>query len=376
MHVAIIGVAVATAVTNLGMDSVRAETMDAFNKSLAYAVITEENSPLVEEFADMDVNVLRSDATDYLSQASLTPIPGALDGASVVTSNAASFAGGGALAVPVIADAHDSVAPRDGVETYTVADGDTISTIASQFGISVNTILWANNLSVRSVLKLGQSLTILPTSGVLYTVKSGDTLTKLASTYGAEVTEILSANAMSDSSAIAVGQKLVIPGGTPPVAVAVAKPSASTVRSVFVPAPSSSGSKTSATARMTWPSAGHYVVRGLSWTHNGVDIDCDGRADGTSTQDNYAAADGVVTFSGANFSGPNGGYGYLVIIDHGNGITTRYGHNHALYVKTGETVSAGQPVARCGSTGWSSGTHLHFEVRINGQIANPLEYIR
>jgi murein DD-endopeptidase MepM/ murein hydrolase activator NlpD len=378
MHVVMVCVVTGTAAINLSMDSVRAETLDAFNKSLAYAVITQEESPVVEEYADMDPASLRGDASSYLSSASLSAPLGAIDGQSSMLSSTASLAGGGALAVPIIADASASVAPREGIETYIVAEGDTISTIAARFGLSVNTILWANNLSVRSVLRLGQSLTILPASGVVHTVKSGDTLIKIAGTYGAEASAILSANALEDSSAITVGQKLIVPGGTPPAVVA-AKPTASSIRNVFVPTPSNSAgtSAVSASARMVWPSDGHTVVRGLSWYHTGVDIDCNGHADGTSTQDNYAAADGVVLFAGPRFAGPKGGYGNLVIIDHGNGLTTRYGHNHALYVTTGQVVTAGTPIARCGSTGNSSGTHLHFEV-INsaGRYLNPLEYIR
>ncbi len=128
---------------------------------------------------------------------------------------------------------------------------------------------------------------------------------------------------------------------------------------------------------MVWPSDGHYIVRGLSWYHTGVDIDCNGQANGTSTNDNYAAADGVVTFAGPRFVGLRGGYGNLVIIDHGNGLSTRYGHNYSLYVKTGQTVTAGTPIGRCGSTGNSTGTHLHFEViNSSGRYLNPLEYIR
>lgn len=377
MHVVMVCVVSGTAAINLGMDSVRAETLDAFNKSLAYAVITQEESPVVEEYADMDPSALRGDASQYLSSASLSAPLGAIDGQSTVLSSTASLAGGGALAVPVIADASASVAPREGIETYTVAEGDTISTIAARFGLSVNTILWANNLSVRSVLKLGQSLTILPTSGVVYTVKSGDTLLKIASTYSAESSAILSANSLEDSSAITVGQKLMIPGGTPPAVVA-AKPTASSIRNVFVPTPSTAGtSAASASARMVWPSDGHYIVRGLSWYHTGVDIDCDGQANGTSTNDNYAAADGVVAFAGPRFVGLRGGYGNLVIIDHGNGLSTRYGHNYSLYVTTGQVVTAGTPIGRCGSTGNSTGTHLHFEViNSGGRYLNPLEYIR
>ena len=122
---------------------------------------------------------------------------------------------------------------------------------------------------------------------------------------------------------------------------------------------------------MVWPTDLTYIVRGLSWYHTGVDIDCNGHADGTSTNDNYAAADGIVQFAGAKR-----GYGNVVEITHGNGIMTRYGHNHTVYVQTGQQVSAGTPIGRCGSTGTSTGTHLHFEVVANGRFMNPLDYLR
>lgn len=377
MHVAILGVVSGTVAINLSMGTVRAETLDAFNKSLAYAVITQEESPVVEEYADMDVAALRGDVASYLSEGSLSPVLGASDGQDSVFVNTASLVGGGSLAVPVLSGSSASVAPRDGVETYIVAEGDTLSTIASRFGISVNTVLWANNLSAKSVLKLGQTLTILPTSGVVHTVKNGDTLIKIAKTYNSDSAAILSANKLADSSAITVGQKLVIPGGTPPSPAPIKRPTS--VVSIFAPAPNKTGTAVSSSSRMIWPSDGHTIIRGLSWFHTGVDIDCSGHADGTSTDDNYAAADGIVTFAGPRFQGPSGGYGNLVIIDHGNGLSTRYGHNHAIYVKAGQHVTAGTPIARCGSTGNSTGTHLHFEViGSNGSkdYRNPLEYIR
>lgn len=373
MHVAMVAVVGGTAALNIGMDSVRAESLDAFNKSLAYVLIAQEQSPLVEEFAEDTSMITRRDAARYLSNASLTPTLGAVTSEDA-RAGAASLAGGGGLAMPIIANASESVAPRDGVETYVVAEGDALSTIAAKFGISINTILWANNLTVLSTLRPGQSLTILPSSGVLYTVKSGDNLTKISTTYRAEAAEILAANKLPDASAIAAGQKLFLPGGSPPTPIAVSRPAA--VRNIFVPAPTGSSSATisSGSTRMVWPATGHYIVRGLSWFHTGVDIDCTGRADGTSTDDNIAAADGIVLFSGWKT-----GYGYVVEITHGNGLMTRYGHNHALYVKTGQQVTAGTPIARCGSTGNSTGTHLHFEVigpRGSRDYRNPLEYIR
>ena len=378
MQITILCVVGGTVAINLGMDTVRAESLTSFNKSLAYAVVTQEESPMVEEYVDMDPAALRGDSISYLSQASLSPAFGAVDGQDSVLRNTASLAGGGALSVPIIADSSASVAPRDGVETYAVAAGDTISTIASRFGISVNTVLWANNLSVLSVLKLGQELTILPVSGTVHTVKNGDTLLKIANTYSSDSANILSANKLADASAIVIGQKLMIPGGTPPAPTPIKRSTAS-VASIFAPAPKKTGTAISSSSRMIWPSDGKLIIRGLSWFHTGVDIDCNGHSDGTSTDDNYAAADGIVTFAGPRFQGPSGGYGNLVIIDHGNGLSTRYGHNHAIYVKTGQQVTAGTPIARCGSTGNSTGTHLHFEVigsKGSKDYRNPLEYVR
>lgn len=379
MHVAMALVAAGTVSINMRMDKVRAESLDAFNKSLAYALITQEQSAFIEEYANIE-EVSTFLEVDYLSRASLAPGLNVPSQEVSVVSRGTSLAGGGSVSVPIMNNASASIAPREGIETYVVAEGDALSTIAAKFGISLNTILWANNLNLRSTLKLGQQLTILPVSGVVYEVKSGDNLTKIAETYRAESSAILQANRLADASAIVVGQKLMIPGGTPPAPVVAKRPSA--LGSIFVPNLSTGSSGKGSTGgifRMTWPATGHYIVRGLSWFHTGVDIDCDGSANGTSTQDNYAAADGVVTFAGPRFVGYKGGYGNLVIIDHGNGLSTRYGHNYSVYVKTGQQVTAGTPIGRCGSTGNSSGTHLHFEViGPNGSrdYRNPLEYIR
>ncbi len=379
MHVAMTGVVIGTVVINLGMDPARAESIDAFNKSLAYAVITRDQSLMVEEFANTDMITLRGNVTGYLSPASIAVPVGSIDEGMLAQMRSTSLAGGGSLSTPIMASSSASVAPRDGIETYTVTDGDVLSTIAQRFGVSMNTILWANNLTLRSTLKLGQQLSILPTSGLLYTVKSGDNLTKIATKLNADAVGILAMNKLTDASQIVIGKTLIIPGGTP-VAVVITpiRPSASSVKGVFVATPKTAGARAiSASSRMLWPTDSRTITpgRGLSWFHTGIDIDCNGSPNGTSTQDNYAAADGKVTFAGWNA----GGYGNFVVIDHGSGLKTRYGHNYSLYVKTGQYVAAGTPIGRCGSTGRSSGTHLHFEVVGAGgarDFRNPLQYIR
>jgi len=116
---------------------------------------------------------------------------------------------------------------------------------------------------------------------------------------------------------------------------------------------------------MIWPTDLRTITQYYGWRHTGVDIDCGW--DNT----NYAAMDGIVESSGWN-----GGYGYAIDINHGNGITTRYGHNASLYVSAGQYVSQGQAIGLCGTTGRSTGTHLHFEVIASGRFKNPLEYVR
>ena len=111
----------------------------------------------------------------------------------------------------------------------------------------------------------------------------------------------------------------------------------------------------------------HYMSRGFTGVsaHNGLDL-CG--AYGTPI---YAAQSGVVTYASAT----SGGYGRHVIIDHGGGVQTLYGHCSAIYVNEGDVVAKGQTIAAVGSTGWSTGPHLHFEVRVDGKTVDPLPYV-
>ena len=118
--------------------------------------------------------------------------------------------------------------------------------------------------------------------------------------------------------------------------------------------------------KMQWPTVGYRITQYYSWRHTGLDI---GNKVGTPL---YAADSGVVEKAGWN----SGGYGNMVLINHGGGIKTRYAHASKLYVKVGDHVSKGEAVAAMGSTGRSTGPHIHFEVIINGRLLNPLNYIR
>ena len=255
-----------------------------------------------------------------------------------------------------------TIQPRSGPIAYTVESGDTVSTIAQQFGISVNTILWENNLTAYSYIKPGQKLTILPVSGVSHIVKSGDSLIALAGKYDVDQAEILEANGLTDPNQLKIGQQLIIPGGSKPKATATARATAGRPAIFTEPAESA---KPVYGSKMNWPTAGHNITQYYSWRHTGIDI---ANKLGTAI---YAADAGTVEIVGWN----SGGYGNQIIIDHGGGKKTRYAHLSSFGVQAGETVSKGQYIGGMGSTGRSSGSHLHFEVIIDGKRYNPLNYV-
>lgn len=257
---------------------------------------------------------------------------------------------------------------RTSIITYTVQDGDTVSTIARKFGLTINTILWANNLNSYGLIRPGNNLTILPYSGILYTVKSGDTVSKIANKYGVDGDKILSCNNLG--AGLKIGQKIIVPGAkkiTETTRIASSRTDnsytgLSAIRDLIKsPTVKSGGSK------MTWPTQGYRITQYFSWRHNGVDI---ANKVGTPI---YAADDGVVEIARGGY---NGGYGNTIVINHGGGKKTRYGHASKLFVKVGDEVEKGENIAAMGSTGRSTGPHLHFEVLINGARYNPLNYIR
>ena len=260
-----------------------------------------------------------------------------------------------------------SVPKRTEIITYVVQNGETISNIARRFGVSVNTVLWENNLGAYSLIRPGDNLRILPFTGITHTVKSGDTVSAIARKYGVSEESITSAN--NSSGSLKIGQKLLIPGGVK-IAAQVASTQNRNVSGLSVikdlVTPSSSKASPS-NSMLVWPTVGHRITQYFSWRHNGVDI---GNKVGTPI---YAADDGVVTVSAGGW---NGGYGNAILINHGGNVKTRYGHASKLLVKVGETVERGQLIALMGSTGRSTGPHLHFEVLIKGTRYNPLNYMK
>lgn len=243
----------------------------------------------------------------------------------------------------------------DAISLYQVREGDSLSEIADMFGVSVNTILWANDIKDAKTIQPGDTLLILPVSGVKYTVKSGGTLYDVAKKFDADVDEIALYNGIDPDEALTAGTELIIPGGNLAPAKTIAKSSSgSTAKAVTTPLPSLTGYFVS-------PMTSGRVTQGIHG-HNGIDV---GAPNGTPV---YAAAAGSVIVA-KNNGAYNGGYGNYVVISHDNGTQTLYAHLSSVDVAVGTSVASGDMLGGVGSTGRSTGNHLHFEVR---GAKNPL----
>jgi murein DD-endopeptidase MepM/ murein hydrolase activator NlpD len=229
------------------------------------------------------------------------------------------------------------------ISTYVVKQGDTLSTIAKMFGVSVNTVLWSNNLTVKDAIKPGQSLVILPVSGISHTVKKGDTLSTIASSYKADLAEIRNFNGLSEESIISIGDVIIVPDGEP------RNISSGTIKVV-----SQSAVTVDSSGYFIRPINGGVKSRGIHG-YNAVDI---AAPIGTNI---FASAGGKVIIS--KNGGWNGGYGNYIVISHSNGMQTLYAHLSSAISGVGETVKQGDLIGRVGSTGKSTGPHLHFEIR-------------
>lgn len=251
--------------------------------------------------------------------------------------------------------------PRDQIISYSVQSGDTLSTIAQKFGVSVDSIKWANDLK-RDSLKIGQEIKIPPVTGIVHKVREGDTVYSIAKKYKAEAQNIVNFPfndfADLDTFALSVGQTLVVPDGVMPQAQPIAP---RRFGGQFAAGPLTAGGS----GQFAWPTVGvmsQYPV----WYHNAFDIA------NPSAPAITAAGDGkVISVQYLNY-----GYGRHLIIDNGDGLSTLYAHMSEIYVKAGDTVSRGQVIGKMGSTGRSTGTHLHFEVRKNGTPVNPSSYLK
>lgn len=246
------------------------------------------------------------------------------------------------------------------INTYVVREGDTISGVAKMFNVSINTVLWANNLTGRSVLQPGQTLVILPISGITYTVKKGDTLKGIAKKYGADhsddtLSDILSYNDLSLASPLAAGQAIIIPNAELATPVAPVSSSRHITTAPREPLLDDVTSLPSYTGYYTRPIFGGTISQGLHG-HNAIDF---ASPVGTPV---YASAPGTVIISRSSGAW-NGGYGNYVVISHPNGTQTLYAHMSKSIVSAGEQVSRGDTIGYIGMTGLTTGPHVHFEVR-------------
>ena len=248
---------------------------------------------------------------------------------------------------------------------YTVLDGETLSQIADKFSLKVDTILWANGLDSDKVkIRQGQSLKIPPVDGVIHKVKKGETVYSIAQKYEANPQAMVdypfNEFTNDETFALAIGQTVMVPDGVMPE------------EKLLAPAPylaqqtTPNAGSVSALGSFVWPTSGT-ISQGYKFYHKGIDIANHG---GGSI---LAADSGRVMEAGWP---DNSGYGNRVLIDHGNGYVTLYGHMSKVAVVAGQTVNRGDVIGQMGSTGRSTGVHLHFEIRTGGGFQNPLNFLK
>ena len=254
--------------------------------------------------------------------------------------------------------------PKGETTEYRVQEGDTVSSISQKFGVNIDTIIWENNLKSVGAIKVGQILKILPVSGVKHTVKRGETIYSIAKDFQVDAQNIIdypfNTFANDETFSLSAGQELIIPDGIKPKEVVIDR-TRYTARTV-APIPGVVGE-----GNFMWPTSGAISQR-YAWYHQAVDIA------NRSNPDIVASQGGTVVTAGWNA----GGYGNYVVIDHGNGYKTLYAHllNNSIVVKAGQRVNQGQKLGVMGSTGRSTGTHLHFEVISDKGKLNPLNVLK
>lgn len=250
--------------------------------------------------------------------------------------------------------------PQNSVELrrYIVEPGDTISGIAAKFGLSPETIVWSNSTLENNpdFLSVGQELIVLPVDGIYHQVGGGDTVEAIASTFKTEVAGILNHplnNLDPENPIIQPGQWLVVPGGSKPFI-----PRTVTAYSGPVPIDASVGS-----GSFGWPASGD-ISNGFYSYHPAIDIAAWLGAPVLAADSGYVVV-----------SGWDNLFGYHIVLDHGNGYQTLYAHLQSYYVDVGANVAKGDQIGEMGSTGNSTGPHLHFEVRQGTIQRNPYGFL-
>lgn len=241
------------------------------------------------------------------------------------------------------------------ITEYVVQDGDTLISIAVNFDISLNTLLWANDLSKNSIIKPGQKLIVLPVSGTIHHVKNGETLSGIAQNHKGKVSEIIAFNELSDNGDIFIGDILIIPNGVQP-----APPRSLSSSQSQIPLASS--------YFIIPVSSPYQITQGLHW-YNAIDfanIVAGGNSCGKPV---FASAGGTIQKVSYGY---NQGAGNYIRIFHSNGLITHYGHLQKIFVTPGQNVSQGDLIGLIGNSGYtigSSGCHLHFAVY--SSVGNP-----
>lgn len=253
--------------------------------------------------------------------------------------------------------------PRDKIITYQVQKGDTISTIAQKFGISENTIKWQNDLTGDDI-SVGDTLEILPVTGMAYKVQSGDTVYSIAKKFATDAQKIVDFPfndfANPETFTLVTGQMLIVPDGVKPSEQPYYRPQ------VYIAQGPSSTSFSS--GGFTWPVHG-IISQFASWYHMALDI---AAPYGTPI---VAAKSGVV--SSVSTGSWDYGYGNDVIIDHGDGYKSLYAHMESVNVSPGQSVVGGSTVIGwIGLTGRTTGPHVHFEIRKGDTTVNPLPFLQ
>ena len=251
---------------------------------------------------------------------------------------------------------------RDKPITYAVRSGDNLNRIAHQFNLQLNSLLWANNLTVKDVLSVGKELVIPPVDGVFYQVQAGDTLSRIAQQHDISLDRIVQFNQLSQNR-IRAGQKIFLPD-----AIRLFLPPTVTPSTDPKTTPTVVADASVATLKLRRPTTG-LITQGYKKGHYAIDI---GNQRNTPI---YAAMSGVVE---ASLDGWNYGYGSHIVIDHGQGVKTLYAHLNARKATVGQKVRIGEQIGLMGNSGrvfGPTGVHLHFEVRVNGRKVNPLNYL-
>jgi len=269
--------------------------------------------------------------------------------------------------------------PEPVFTTYIVQTGDTVAAIAARHGIQTETLLW-NNPDLNAdpdMISVGQQLLIPSRDGILYTVKLGDTLTDIADLYEVEVENVVGfvSNEIGSADSVPEGALVLLPGAVPPPPPPEATPEpvfAAEAPELPADAGSAAAPADASVSGFIWPVYGpiseyYGAPRGAGTYHAGLDIDETYNYGGPVA----AAAPGQVVLATSD----GYGYGSYVVIRHDNGYETLYGHLSAIYVSQGQYVSQGEIIGAIGSTGYATGPHLHFEVRVGGATVDPLAYL-